>query len=273
MKNFKNDYPGGMPLNLDDFRWVQAGQKDRFEALISNLILPPNEQFASPPANSMVIYGVKVTGSSNNRSWTSGVVMLGGELYTLDAGSGTQSYPSTALFILPDISSYDANGSKTYGNGITRNTYEIKKAKVVELPIWDGTSIIVQNELELGTKKRLFEGLHCKHNLAGVNNISSGFSATANVIKLIRQSSGEVSFVGSIACGSNASGLAFTIPPEAATSEEQSFIISNVDYQGYGQSYGRCVVNGINVYIYPPNGVNFAGDEVLNLSSIRLVYG
>ena len=111
---------GGMPFTGDDLLWLQDGIRNGIADLLT----------AVYGSDDVVITGIKITQNGNDLEYTEGYVVIDGEILHLPAGTstGTASAPETA-YIVPD-STYDGNGTDLFADSQTKETYEIRKAKL-----------------------------------------------------------------------------------------------------------------------------------------------
>ena len=123
MKNLILGINGGMPLTQDDLKWLQLALS---EAIGNGLYLNGT--------NSYILSGVDaITLGSGNIGFTAGIAVVNGEVCVMDADTigidPAGNPPSTWVF--EKVISYDATGSKTFGDTSVNDTYQIVKAKIV----------------------------------------------------------------------------------------------------------------------------------------------
>jgi len=126
MNKLKTTDNGGFPFVLDDIRWIDNSVRDAFKGLVSGLGITASTSFK--------ISGCVVSKVGSVYSWTEGYICLMGEILKVEAGSVTtpmqpwqQNY---GLYWQLDVS-YDISGNKIFESGISYDTYEIRKGKLV----------------------------------------------------------------------------------------------------------------------------------------------
>jgi hypothetical protein len=109
-----------MPFEGDDLLWMQDGIRGG----IANILT------AMYGNNDIIVTGVSINQNGTDLDYTEGYVVINGELLHLPAGtaSGVAQEPERA-YIVPDIS-YDMDGADVFADGQTKDTYEIRKAKL-----------------------------------------------------------------------------------------------------------------------------------------------
>ncbi len=121
MNLLKTTDNGGFPLVLDDFRWIDAGYREAFKALMS--------PFGITNSTAVILSGCSRSVAAGTVSITSGFVSIGGEICVFEA----QSYPEPGggQFEYFDLElSYDAAGDKVFQSTLNFNTYQYRKAKI-----------------------------------------------------------------------------------------------------------------------------------------------
>jgi hypothetical protein len=124
MNRLKTTDNGKLPIVSDDLRFIDAGIREAFKGAFSALGITATDSFK--------ISGCVVTSIGLTHTWTDGVICLAGEILPVVAGSVTiPSIPQVGygLAWIYDIS-FDAAGLKIFENGISHDTYEVRKAKL-----------------------------------------------------------------------------------------------------------------------------------------------
>ncbi len=122
MNNLKTIALGGMPYNLDDMRWVDAGVREAFKGIMSAFNVNLNEVF--------ILSGCVRSVVSGTASITEGYVSIGGEVCKVPAHSYAVATGSDKEY-WSLVTSFDVTGQKVYQNSAIEDTYEIRQAKVV----------------------------------------------------------------------------------------------------------------------------------------------
>jgi hypothetical protein len=107
-----------MPFELNDLGFMQEATKEALAGLVY--------EFAKQHSGFMVLSGVEVTGASSPYNVSEGYVMLNYEICHFPAQTSVDLVPYIAL-----DSTYDPEGSDVFYDGVTRDTYEVRKAKRV----------------------------------------------------------------------------------------------------------------------------------------------
>lgn len=122
MNNLKTSALGGMPYNLDDMRWVDAGVREAFKGIMSAFNVNLNECF--------ILSGCVRSVVSGTASITEGYVSIAGEVCKVPAHSYAAATGSDKEYWTL-VTSFDVTGQKVYQNSAIEDTYEIRQAKVV----------------------------------------------------------------------------------------------------------------------------------------------
>lgn len=121
MDKYKTTNVGGLPLTLNDIRWLLgrlSGSQGIYQAL-NNLLRGFGDN--------LIIQGVVASGTSPNVAITEGWVLLDGELLKVDAQTGINTTTNNKLI---KQTSFDSRGNKEFQNGLTDDTYEKNRAVV-----------------------------------------------------------------------------------------------------------------------------------------------
>lgn len=126
MNKFITTDVGGLPLVLNDLRFIDAAYRLGFYGLAS--------AFGITPADSFVLSGcaltIGISGSDLIYDNTAGYICLAGEIYAVDAQTGlTVTSGNSARWDV--ITSNDAAGAKVFKDGTTYQTYQVRKAKLI----------------------------------------------------------------------------------------------------------------------------------------------
>lgn len=133
MKKLIMTHEGGMPLNLDQLRWLDNGINEALHAICRSL-LPPG-------ATSLVLEGCDITPVQNTDQFNVSDGWLyrhegGGKICRVQAHTfsyqGADPFPDTGL--TPrwmDTTSFDASGSVTFHDGSNKQVHAVQEATVV----------------------------------------------------------------------------------------------------------------------------------------------
>ncbi len=114
---------GGVPFDWDDWKWEQDGVREAFYGLISSWGIDPSDSF--------ILSGCTSTLNGLNYDISEGYIALDGEIYKVDAHSVVVSLPVGFAHFWSPLVSYDPAGLEATKNAGTVNTYEIRRASVV----------------------------------------------------------------------------------------------------------------------------------------------
>ena len=119
MKKLDHSYSGGNPLYNDDLAWEQAGIIEAIKGLASMSGIDTDTPF--------IISGCEVTFAALTYTMAPGWVFINGEVYEVEEQSLAVDTPSWHWRIL---TTYNADGNQTFGDGLTHNTHLIQKAGI-----------------------------------------------------------------------------------------------------------------------------------------------
>lgn len=121
MNNFKTNYDGGLPLVLDDFRWMHSITTEAFKSVLSSFGITDQQTFIFSGCQRSVAGGIVTI--------TEGYVSIGGEPCHVLEHSYPEPTGGDVEFWVIDTS-YDASGAKVFQNTTLNETYEIRKGKI-----------------------------------------------------------------------------------------------------------------------------------------------
>ena len=123
MNKLKTDNLGGVSFDWDDWRWEQDGVKEAFFGLVS--------AWGIDPADSFIISGCESTLNGLNYDIAAGFVALNGEIYKVDNHSVLVALGAGDTHFWQENISFDPAGLEATKNAGAVNTYEIRRAVVV----------------------------------------------------------------------------------------------------------------------------------------------
>lgn len=121
MNIFKTNYNGGLPLVLDDFRWIDSGYRQAFRGIMS--------AFGVTDQYTFIISGCERTVNAAVVTIAEGYVSIGGEICYVPEHNYSEPTGVTVEF-WTILSSYDATGSKVFQNSSVNDAYEIRTGKI-----------------------------------------------------------------------------------------------------------------------------------------------
>ena len=140
-------YAGLQPIYLGDIDFMSKSVSDTFARVLKPFLRG---------ADSAILSGCEISGGSSSQGkyrmqWTSGIVMLAGEILPIDAGSATGTAQGGFRFIIE--STYDETGKRTLKSGSEVNCYEIRKATITGMTFtpgdsWEVTDIRTLDEIQ-----------------------------------------------------------------------------------------------------------------------------
>jgi len=121
MDKFLSNFSGGVPLQLDDFRWFlsQSGNSGIYAYF---------DELQRDFGNDLILQGCVVSGTNPNKSLTEGWILLGGEVLKVDAIAGTLDTSTDSHYI--KFTTFDATGQKLLRNGDIVQTFEKARGKL-----------------------------------------------------------------------------------------------------------------------------------------------
>lgn len=123
MNKLKTDNTGGVPFDWDDWRWEQEGVREAFFGILSAWGIDPSDSF--------IISGCTSTFNGLNYDISTGFIALGGEVYKVEAHSVIVALTAGNTHFWEVSTTFDSSGLEVTKNAGTVNTYEIRRAIVV----------------------------------------------------------------------------------------------------------------------------------------------
>jgi hypothetical protein len=192
---------GGMPLEGDDFNWINAGVVEAFKAIFF--------EYGQAYSGNFVISGCVATFAAGFASVTEGYVMLDWEICYCPAQ--TVGVASLAVSSLKLVSSFDAAGTEVFADSVSRETYENRRAIIS-----DGLNSGV--EIPLDTTGRFYA-------VENVNAFDNGWGAASGFVPKYHKKGNVIHITGAIT-GGETNLLAFTVPLAYRPSETRRLAIS-----------------------------------------------
>jgi len=115
MKLLDSNPNGGMFLEGDDLRWMDAGYRESFVSIMKAAGLT-----TTPFA--FILYGCELTDGGTTWDVSAGAAVFNGEVCSVAAQSLTKD--GTRSFILQATTVVDANGTEPFLDGVTHDTYK-----------------------------------------------------------------------------------------------------------------------------------------------------
>lgn len=135
MNRLLTNINGGFPYRLDDIRWEQDAYRLAFADLCKSIGL------------NFILYGCEVTDGGTTWNVSEGAVVLNGEICHFTAGNITK-HPVLKDIYLKLAISYDPSGTKTFLDTTSNDTYQIRKATLVNvITFGDNVVKIVDNDI------------------------------------------------------------------------------------------------------------------------------
>ena len=123
MNKFITTDNGGLPIQLDDFRFIDDSVRGAFKGMLS--------AYGIDPADSFIISGCAVTDGGTNWNIAAGYISLDGEVLEVDAHTVTKTLVGSEQHFWQIVTSNDPAGLKTFQSTISYNTYQVRKGNVV----------------------------------------------------------------------------------------------------------------------------------------------
>lgn len=166
MNIFKTTDNGGLPLALNDFRWIDAGYREAFKALMSGYGVVDSE--------AVIISGCERTLATGTVSIAEGYISLGGEICLVPAH--TYPEPTGGQLEYWDLyTSFDPEGYKVFQSTLDYDTYQKRIAKITV------ASSVPAGYTEYADTKNIFQITRLKIN-TGIWNEMSNVVVTGGTI-------------------------------------------------------------------------------------------
>lgn len=173
-------YEGEQPIWLDDINFMQ----DSVRTAITNIL----QIITQRNITECILYGCAITYGQSTISWTSGVVMLSGEILPVKAGRINGTDISNMPIYLSIAEEFDPSGSRTFKDGIVHNCWQKRYATMT-------TTAVGDNSFNINTIQR-FDNLS-QEKIRTILSVNIGTRAGTN-ISLIRPLGGGVYMEGYI---------------------------------------------------------------------------
>lgn len=119
MNKFITTDVGGLPIVLDDFRFIDDSVREAFFGIVTAWGVTNEESY--------ILSGCEIT-LGVNISVAAGYVVIQGEVYKFNAQSITGSAPSGEEVTFVPSTAFDSAGNKTFDSGGTFDTYQLRTA-------------------------------------------------------------------------------------------------------------------------------------------------
>lgn len=119
MNKFITTDNGGLPIVLDDFRFIDDSVREAFFGIVT--------AWGVANEDSYILSGCEIT-LGVNISVAAGYVVIQGEVYKFNAQSITGSAPAGEEVTLVINTAFDSAGNKTFDTGGTFDTYQLRTA-------------------------------------------------------------------------------------------------------------------------------------------------
>ena len=121
MNNFKTDYNGGLPLVLDDFRWIDEGYRKAFYGIMS--------AFGVTDQYTFILSGCQRSVNTAIVTIAEGYISIGGEICHVPAHSYSEPTGGDVEFWVVSTA-YNAAGTKAFQNGSLNDSYETRTGQI-----------------------------------------------------------------------------------------------------------------------------------------------
>lgn len=187
---------GGMPIVLDDLRWIETGLKDALNGIVSHGTLSSTDV--------MIISGCEYDPNeiSDNSQLTlsSGYVLFNEEIFKVNAAVVSLSPTSNKLYW--DLkSSFDSAGNVTFEDTVVRDIYEIREFEVKQ------AASVPAGKIEVTLEKNLFDVYREKlsnrsNKQTAISSYTPGVSSDlTNPLKYLKSVDGLIKFNGIVNTG------------------------------------------------------------------------
>lgn len=244
---------GGIPIVLDDLRFLHASYLEAFKGLAS--------PFGIAAADAIILSGVIRSIVGADVEYTEGYVAYNGEIHHFPA----QTYPEPVNpeneYLVVDVT-YDVEGLKVFENATSHDTYEVRKVKIVKSDTLPSGGII------LADLKRFYDIIRTNidtersgvvKDFAG-NTIPSGYLLCDGSAVSRTTYAALFSAIGTI-WGVGDGSTTFNLPPAGKFSV--GFDALEVDYDAVGKTGGEkehtLIIDEMPEHTHPywtPSGVS-----------------
>lgn len=122
MNKLKTTDNGGMPLVLDDIRWIDEAYREAWFGFLS--------AFGIDPSTSFKISGCNISVSNQVAYTTAGYISFCGEILKVDAHSYDFSANPNDPVVWMVEETYDAAGNKQFFDASSHDTYQIRRGRL-----------------------------------------------------------------------------------------------------------------------------------------------
>lgn len=121
MNLFKTTDNGGLPLTLNDFRWIDEGYREAFKAMMSG--------YGVDDSTAVIISGCERTVVSGTVTIAAGFISIGGEICLVP--SHTYPEPTIGQVEYWDLfNTFDVTGLKVFQSTLDYDTYQVRVGKI-----------------------------------------------------------------------------------------------------------------------------------------------
>ena len=229
LKTYQNN--GGQPFLMNDLRFL-LGQDEYVTAGIYKIL----EGYLNSFGTDFIISGCVAAGAPG--SITEGWIFLGGEIIKVDAHTGTDVYYEKIT------DTYHADGSKTFQDGTTKDTYQQIRAKCTAAAgdlAYNGDTWADKMNDKFGTRllRKVIEIGDWDMNaddsppIPPVHGIAGGYAKIKAVVVMIRNDadSFSVSLVGSDAAGTKHGGVFTTRNTDIILERSLNGLFDTINYE------------------------------------------
>ena len=168
MNKFTTTDVGGLPIVLDDFRFIDDSVREAFFGIVTAWGVTNEESY--------ILSGCEIT-LGVNISVAAGYVVIQGEVYKFNAQSITGTAPSGEEVTFVPSTAFDSAGNKTFDSGGTFDTYQLRTAAL-------------QYNIIAATNFKLFAALTIHEKIAALSAPTLGawvnidLNASADVVQI-----------------------------------------------------------------------------------------
>lgn len=194
---------GGMPLDGDDFQWIQDGLLEAFRGGLWWAIAGNENQ---------IIRGCEITLVGLDASITEGFAVIGGEICYVPAHTETVSGLATSSLKIDE--SYDATGLEVFADSVSRDTYAIRRALISD-GLNSGDEIVLDSPTRLHYSQAFSDG-----------DLENGWLTSGSNTVRARLFNGYVTLEGAVTAGDTNLTL-ITLPEMFRPSAQRACVIGN----------------------------------------------
>jgi hypothetical protein len=165
MRRLKTEDLGGLPIALDDLRWIEEGVKDALKGIVNY----------ADPTEILIISGCEYSPDRiddlGEIVMTEGYILFDGEIFKVPATTQSLTGGNT-LFYWDLKTTYDVAGNVVFENSSINDIYEIREFEIKQ------ASSLPAGKIQVESEKHIFDSYRLElTKRAKINNAMASFSS------------------------------------------------------------------------------------------------